>query len=279
MPLVALSPALAPIVGAYVLEYSQWRTIFIILSLIAVLLIIATILFVDKAPHKAVAQVPVESENVSYLDMIKNSRFIGNVLIFGGCSAAFFSYLTLWPIVMEQHGYQSAQIGLSFIPQTVMFIAGGYLSKLLIKSRGTEKSLSLVLLLFTAFIAAIAISTLVLNATTIWPMLLIFSLLAAANGACYPIVVNSALQVFKQASAKAAGIQNFIQISMAFSASSLVAIWAEQGKTTIAIAMLICAIIVVLAAKVRKTQDWRWLSQHLQKPDPAKLAIDYEDEE
>ncbi|MCG9696653.1 purine nucleoside transporter PunC [Shewanella sp. Isolate11] len=281
MPLVALSPALAPILGAYLLEHSDWQTIFAVLTLLAGMLIIVTYLWVEPKPAIKASNnhtdVNTKPNQVSYFTMLKNPQYMGNVVIFGGCSAAFFSYLTLWPIVMQQHGYESTQIGLSFIPQTIMFILGGYFSKIWIKQRGVEQSLTLILSVFSLCIAAIATSTLILGSETIWPMLILFSILAAANGACYPIVVNSALQVFKQASAKAAGLQNFIQISMAFGASSIVAFWALGGKATISIAMLICAVIVLVATRVRKLSDWNSAKIHLQQPDPARISIHCDD--
>jgi Bcr/CflA subfamily drug resistance transporter len=272
MPLVALSPALAPILGAYVLQYSQWRTLFLMLTVLTLALILATLIWIEREPTKVDEQ-PEASKGVSYLAMLKSPKYLGNVIIFGSCSAAFFSYLTLWPIVMEQHGYQATEIGLSFIPQTVMFIVGGYMSKLLIRKVGIEQSLTLLLLLFGICVAGIAFSTLILSVNSIWPLLLIFSILAAANGACYPIVVNCALQVFKQASAKAAGLQNFLQIGMAFGASSLVAIWAAQGEVTIALAIIVCAVGVLAGYKVRELSNWQTIISGLQAPDPANIAL------
>ena len=277
MPLVALSPALAPILGAYVLEYSQWRTIFIMLTVLTVLLMFATLLWVKKEPTK-LDEAKDQAKTVSYRAMFSNPKYLGNVMIFGACSAAFFSYLTLWPIVMEQHGYQATEIGLSFIPQTIMFIIGGYMSKLLVRKVGVEQSLTTVLLMFGICVAGIAFSTLILTNNTIWPLLTIFSILAAANGACYPIVVNCALQVFKQASAKAAGLQNFLQIGMAFGASSLVAIWAKQGEMTIALAIVICSVGVLAGYKVRTLPNWKILTKEFQAPDPAKIGL-YRDSE
>ncbi|MCE9678477.1 Bcr/CflA family multidrug efflux MFS transporter [Shewanella sp. AS1] len=274
MPLVALSPALAPLVGAYLLTLGDWRTIFWVLSLLSALLIVATFLWVE---HNSVARTTVSAESSvghhGYLSMLNHPRFLGNVIIFGACSGAFFSYLTLWPIVMQQQGYQATEIGLSFIPQTLMFILGGILSKSLIKKLGRELSLHLVLGLFGLCILGIALSTLVFKFDGIWPMLFIFAVMAAANGACYPIVVNDALQQFKQDSAKAAGLQNFIQISMGFGASSLVALWAQQGKVAITIAILVCAAIVIVASKMRKLQHWQDLEQHFQLPDPANIRF------
>ncbi len=290
MPLVALSPALAPILGAYLLEWQQWHSIFFILGGLSLLLILATLAWVDskeslnsKTDEASSQQgcIPTEvqkSVRVSYLAMLASPRYLGNVLIFGACSAAFFSYLTLWPIVMEQHGYEAKAIGLSFIPQTVMFILGGYLSKLFIRRLGAEVTLTWVLLLFGACVAGIALVTLCYPSSTIWPLLSIFSVMAAANGACYPIVVNSALQVFKQASAKAAGLQNFLQISIAFGASSLVALWASSGEKAIGVGIVVSAIGVLIGFQVRGYDKWRAVFGAISTPDPAKIALHQEED-
>ncbi|MGL4615609.1 MAG: purine nucleoside transporter PunC [Shewanella sp.] len=247
MPLVALSPALAPILGAYILNGFGWRAIFITLCVIAFLLILMTLYFV---PSKAQQQ-HSEQSSVSYFQILKNTRYLGNVIIFGACSGAFFAYLTVWPIVMEQHGYQATEIGLSFIPQTIMFIVGGYASKLLIKRLGADITLNVLLTLFALCVTFIVLATLVFNADTIFPLLISFSILAAANGAIYPIVVNGALQQFSQNAAKAAGLQNFLQISIAFGASSVVALWASAGEVAIGWGILCCAIMVFLGYLIK----------------------------
>ncbi|MCG9746529.1 purine nucleoside transporter PunC [Shewanella sp. Isolate8] len=300
MPLVALSPALAPILGAYLLEWQQWHSIFFILGGLSLLLILATLVWVDRevqlvraeasggmgeaSQYKAMSEQDEkvgqgqDVARVSYLNMLASPRYLGNVLVFGACSAAFFSYLTLWPIVMEQHGYAAKAIGLSFIPQTVMFIVGGYLSKLFIRRYGAEVSLTWILLLFGACVAGIALVTLCYPSNTIWPLLSIFSVMAAANGACYPIVVNTALQVFKQASAKAAGLQNFLQISIAFGASSLVALWANAGEKAIGVGIVVSAIGVLIGYQVRGYDNWRAVFSAISTPDPAKIALHQEED-
>ncbi|GIU31778.1 Bcr/CflA family drug resistance efflux transporter [Shewanella colwelliana] len=272
MPLVALSPALAPILGAFILEHGEWRNIFLILTALAAGLMIATRFWVKPELTKATSADSSQS-SIGYLTMLKAPKYVGNVLIFGACSAAFFSYLTLWPIVMEMHGYEATEIGLSFIPQTIMFIVGGYLSKVLIRKVGAERTLSVLLMLFGTCVAAISFSVLIIQTKSIWPLLTIFSVLAAANGASYPIVVNCALQVFKQCSAKAAGLQNFLQISLAFGASSIVALWASAGEVAIAIGILVSAVGVFLGYKVRQLDTWEGMSKKLTFPDPARIAV------
>lgn len=272
MPLVALSPALAPLLGAFILDISSWQSIFLLLTVLAVALMLLTLAFVPK--EKAAHSDDVAVAPISYLGLLKNPKYLGNVIIFGACSGAFFAYLTVWPIVMEQHGFAAKEIGLSFIPQTIMFIVGGYASKILIRKVGAEKTLTIMLVCFGLCVLSIVLSSLVFKAESILPLLTAFSILAAANGAIYPIVVNCALQEFTKNAAKAAGLQNFLQMSIAFGASSLVALWAASGEVAIGWGILSCAILVLVGYKLRANGSWSEVKAHFTTPDPARIALE-----
>ncbi len=268
MPLVALSPALAPILGAYILNELGWRAIFMTLGGIALLMIAMTCYFVPKK----IASSSHGIEEVSYGQLFSNTHYLGNVLIFGACSGAFFAYLTLWPIVMEQQGYQASEIGLSFIPQTVMFIVGGYGSKLLVKHFGRNTALNILLLIFALCVGFIVLFSVVIQVKSIFPLLITFSILAASNGGIYPLVVNNALQQFKQNAAKAVGLQNFLQISIAFGASSAVALWATSGAVAIGWGILGCALLVGCGYRLKALQTWGDIFHYLAFPDPARIG-------
>ena len=273
MPLVALSPALAPILGAFILESMGWESIFVTLTCMSVAMILLTVWFVPSET-KAVNH---EKKEISYLKIFKNTKYLGNVVIFGACSGAFFSYLTVWPMVMEQHGFDATAIGLSFIPQTIMFVLGGYASKTLIRKVGAEKALTVLLSVFGLCSLAIVVVTILITGLSVFPLLAVFSVLAACNGAIYPIVVNGALQQFPENAAKAAGLQNFLQISLSFGASSLVAIWATSGEVAIGWGIMICSFIVFIGYKLRNHNNWQEVSENIVMPDPARIAINQDD--
>lgn len=270
MPLVALSPALAPLLGAFILQYFGWESIFITLSCLAVAMIALTFFFVPSETKVTEKQ----TSQISYLSILKNTKYLGNVIIFGACSGAFFSYLTVWPMVMEQHGFDATAIGLSFIPQTLMFILGGYASKTLIRKSGSEAALKVLLSIFGLSVFAIVIVTILVKGLSIFPLLAAFSVLAACNGAIYPIVVNGALQEFSKNAAKAAGLQNFIQISLSFGASSLVAIWASKGETAIGWGIMLSSFIVFVGFKLRNYKSWEEANKNFVFPDPARVGVD-----
>ena len=273
MPLVALSPAIAPLIGAFFLSYWGWQSIFVCLALLGVMLILMTQFFVKADKPSAESIKAEKNKAMTFKQMLANPFYVGNVMIFAACSGAFFSYLTLWPAVMDKFGFDATAIGLSFIPQTIMFIVGGYSGKILIKKLGSHTALKVQLGLFFTTTMLISILTIVFEMTTIYPLLIVFAFMAAANGAIYPIVVNNALQTFKDDAAKAAGLQNFIQISVAFGASSIVAAFASAGEQAIGLGILICSLMVFGAYYTSRHTSWNSVQGSFIMPDPARIAI------
>ena len=265
MPLVALSPALAPQLGVVLAEHWGWRSIFLCLTGVGVLVAIQTHL-------QPVAQKPSE-KNTSVTSDIKallvSRVYLGNVLMFAMASAAFFAYLTGMPEIMASLGYSAKDIGLSFIPQTIAFMGGGYLGKQAVKKLGDEKVLKHLMGLFTvASLLVFVASQWVLS--SIWPLLLPFCLIAAANGALYPIVVNRALASAKQSPATAAGLQNSIQICISSLFSAGVAAFASQVLPVTGIAIVITTIGVWVGYVIANRQ----LRHQLTIPDNARVARD-----
>ena len=181
MPLVALSPAIAPLIGAFFLSYWGWQSIFVCLALLGVMLILMTQFFVKADKPSAESIKAEKNKAMTFKQMLANPFYVGNVMIFAACSGAFFSYLTLWPAVMDKFGFDATAIGLSFIPQTIMFIVGGYGGKILIKRLGSQTALKVQLGLFFTTTILISILTIVFEMTTIYPLLIVFAFMAAAN--------------------------------------------------------------------------------------------------
>lgn len=217
MPLVALSPALAPLAGSALLNHFDWQAIFFVLLIISVLLIAPLWRFTRSGTHFPQAEAP----SVSYLALLGHRGYCGNVLLYGGCSASFFAWLTGSPFILNALGYGPQAIGLSYVPQTLAFLLGGYGCRAALKKWQGSQLLPGLLILF-------AVSVGITFCASLFPMpalgslLLPFCLMALANGAIYPIVVAQALRPFPQAAGKAAALQNTLQLGLCFAASLLV---------------------------------------------------------
>ncbi|BDR14978.1 Bcr/CflA family drug resistance efflux transporter [Vibrio sp. STUT-A11] len=234
MPLVALSPALAPQLGVVLADNFGWHSIFIALMLVGVLLVAATMLQKDQK-----AEVKQTSVSADIKALLRSKAYLGNVIMFATASAAFFAYLTGMPEIMAQLGYEAKDIGLSFIPQTIAFMAGGYLGKVGVRKYGDKNVLRQLIGLFSIAALMVFVAS-HWTLTSIWPILAPFCLIAVANGALYPIVVNRALESAQQSPATAAGLQNSLQICVSSLASAFVAAMASQAQSVTGIAIVIC---------------------------------------
>ncbi len=264
MPLVALSPALAPQLGVLLLSQFGWSSIFIALTVIGAVLVVATLVQTKDEVEPKTTSVSTDIKM-----LVKSKHYTGNVIIYATSSAAFFAYLTGMPEIMAQLGYDAKDIGLSFIPQTIAFMVGGYLGKRWVKKFGDEKVLKNLLSLFTVSALMVFMAT-QWQLTSILPLLAPFCLIAVANGALYPIVVNRALSSAKQSPATAAGLQNSFQICICGLASALVAGFASQALQITGIAIIVCLVGLWLGYFI----SHRGLSQHFAVPDNARVARD-----
>ncbi|RFY48900.1 MFS transporter, partial [Salmonella enterica subsp. enterica serovar Enteritidis] len=119
MPLVALSPALAPLIGAFLLNHGGWRMIFMLLMAITLVLMLPTLMLKNIKQKSVIDAGP---STVSFLTLLKSPIYAGNVLVYASCSAGFFAWLAGSPIILEKMGYSPQDIGLSYIPQTIAFM-------------------------------------------------------------------------------------------------------------------------------------------------------------
>lgn len=217
MPLVALSPALAPLLGAWVLNHFDWQAIFALLLAVGVLLLAFS--FRIKEAKKASGE--KKADNISFFRLMASPAFSGNVMIYAACSAGFFAWLTGSPFILSDMGYTPGVIGLSYVPQTIAFLVGGFGCRLLIAKIDGNRILPWLLAGYTLSVVALYLVATLTHATLI-TLLIPFCLMALVNGACYPIVVANALMSFPANTGKAAALQNTLQLGLCFVASLLV---------------------------------------------------------
>ncbi len=253
MPLVALSPALAPLVGAGLDAQFGWRAIFIALVLLGALLMLTSFFQTESAPKTKNNDSFWICLLADYKNLFQSPVFIGNMLIFSGCSGAFFAWLTGSPFIMNSMGYTGTDIGLSYLPQTIAFIIGGYGCRTWLKKTDSRNLLPWIIALFTLSVSCIFILSFFNSFERIIFVLIPFCFMAVANGAVYPIVVNNALSRFKQCSATAAGLLNFLQTLFCFLVSGFVAYFTHYGLLSVSSLMCVSALFVLLGWRIAYT--------------------------
>ncbi|PKE30222.1 Bcr/CflA family multidrug efflux MFS transporter [Rahnella sp. AA] len=250
MPLVALSPALAPLLGAWMLNHFDWEAIFVLLTVVATFLLITTFTLRENKPAQQVL-----ADKAGFMTLLKSRVYGGNVMIYAACSAGFFAWLTGSPFILSDMGYSPGVIGLSYVPQTIAFLLGGFGCRVLISKLDGNKILPWLLAGYSVSIVSLFCLAMFTDAGLV-SLLIPFCLMALVNGAIYPIVVANALMPFPANTGKAAALQNTLQLGLCFLASLLVSAFIVQPLMATVSTMLSTLFLVVLG---------RWLSLHDEK--------------
>lgn len=255
MPLVGLSPALAPLLGSWILNHFDWQAIFVTLFVITLVLMIPTLRLKPRTQHHP----QTEDNKVSLASLLRSRVYSGNVLIYAACSASFFAWLTGSPFILNDMGYSPAAIGLSYVPQTIAFLIGGYGCRSALQKWQGKQMLPWLLALYTLSIFgtwAVAVS----GHANLTLLLIPFCVMAIANGAIYPIVVASALLPFPQATGKAAALQNALQLGLCFFASLMVSwliVTPLLTTTSVMLVTIALAMLGYLLQRRKNVESWQ----------------------
>ena len=245
MPLVGLSPALAPLLGSWILVHFEWQAIFA--TLFAITLVLMLPAFALKPAHKKEAH--ADAKPITFLSLLSAKAYRGNVLVYAACSASFFAWLTGSPFILHDMGYSPAAIGLSYVPQTIAFLLGGYGCRAALQKWEGQQMLPWLLVLFAlSVIATWAVGF--IPGVGLVEILIPFCVMAVANGAIYPIVVAQALRPFPQATGRAAALQNTLQLGLCFLASLVVSALIATPLLTTTSVMLATVVLAVMGYRM-----------------------------
>ncbi|EFY4910476.1 Bcr/CflA family multidrug efflux MFS transporter [Escherichia coli] len=251
MPLVGLSPALAPLLGSWLLVHFSWQAIFATLFAITVVLILP--IFWLKPTTKAGNN---SQDGLTFTDLLRSKTYRANVLIYAACSASFFAWLTGSPFILSEMGYSPAVIGLSYVPQTIAFLIGGYGCRAALQKWQGKQLLPWLLVLFAVSVIATWAAGFISHVSLV-EILIPFCVMAIVNGAIYPIVVAQALRPFPHATGRAAALQNTLQLGLCFLAS-LVVSWLISISTpllTTTSVMLSTVVLVALGYMMQRSEE------------------------
>jgi DHA1 family bicyclomycin/chloramphenicol resistance-like MFS transporter len=123
---LVLSPALAPVVGAFILKYLDWRWVFRILGISVAIFWVACIIILKETNHKMhenIRDFHITKLIHGYVHVLKDWLFIRYVLVVGGTFASFYAFITMSSYMYIQE-YHISEVYYSYL---FTFIAFGYL--------------------------------------------------------------------------------------------------------------------------------------------------------
>lgn len=224
----------------------DWQAIF------ATLFIITLVLMLPAFALKPAQAKPVENNatRVTFMSLLRSRAYRGNVLIYAACSASFFAWLTGSPFILHDMGYTPAVIGLSYVPQTIAFLVGGYGCRAALQKWQGQQMLPWLLVLYALSVIGTWAVGFIPN-VGLAEILIPFCVMAVANGAIYPIVVAQALRPFPHATGRAAALQNTLQLGLCFLSSLIVSALIATPLMTTTSVMLVTVALAALGYRMQ----------------------------
>lgn len=244
-PLVAASPAIAPIIGGYLVTYFGWQSNFIFIGFFGLILLLLFINFPETLKNTK-KNFSGRTLILDYISISKSARFWGLTGIICCVYSAWFIYLTQSPFIfMGKLNYLPKEVGYFYIPLAVSIYFGNLLSKKIKFNLGIEFALYIGCGFFFigAFSLFISLNLFQINSPLqiICPM----ALLAISNGFILPLGIPSAISLQPGKAGSASGLVGFFQIFFSALSSSLVAKVMGTSAFTMSISILILAVISI----------------------------------
>ena len=210
----SIAPAIAPIIGGYLLTWSDWQGIFWFLVALSLLMLVVVALLLPES-HPADVRVPIHPVTLSqtYWDMGKSCPFrmlaFSGTLLFGG----LFLYIASAPDYVLLHlGLDETQFGWFFVPTIAGMSVGAFVSGRL---AGKFSGRKLVNIGFT--VCALSMAANLLYCATVERLTLPWAVLPLTGMAfgialVFPILTIALLDLYPTIRGTASSMQAFVSL-------------------------------------------------------------------
>ena len=240
---MALIPAIAPVIGSWLLYVFEWRAHFVVLLILGLLTFAGatrlqeTLKTLSTEPFKLsgiISQFPL---------CLSNSSFMGYTLCGGAAYAAMFCYISTSSfLIIGMLGLTPEFFGYTFMVVVFGYITGAILSSRLVGRRGVIWVLTfgqLVGLLAAGLLLILAI----FEINRLVPLLVAFYMIFMAGGLSLAISQMGAIAELPEAAGKASSVFGFLQIAFASLLGFLVGQFYNNTLLPTAIGVLLAVLL------------------------------------
>jgi DHA1 family bicyclomycin/chloramphenicol resistance-like MFS transporter len=256
MLVMGVAPIVAPMLGALSMNLGSWRMIFCLAALYGVVAVALVWYFLpDTLPPERRTRLGPAAVVVRYGAIFGERTFLTHALILMFTSAALFAFLSGSPeIFVGLYRWSTAGYAALFGVTALAYIGYNQLNPLLVARYGISPVISVagnVLLAASLLLGLLAWHPL----GPLWVALAVM-IGEMGFGLVMPCSMVGALSHHQAHAGSASALMGTLQYSGGALACLAIGAWAENSVTPMAVAMLVCASLAVLAALARPRLTW-----------------------
>ncbi|WP_088331440.1 multidrug effflux MFS transporter [Lacimicrobium sp. SS2-24] len=177
--IMMIAPLIAPSVGSLILQWFDWRAIFVVLACYAMLLWLPAFRWLPEVATRTQHGPWLRLFFSGYVTVLGNRRAQPHIAISMLVSFAFFGYLTAVPVVyMEAFGVSEQLFGILFASNVAALMLVNFINTRLVVRLGSERMLSIGLVLgLLASVSLLSVNMLEMGLA--WTVISIIPLIAS----------------------------------------------------------------------------------------------------
>ncbi|WP_244298117.1 MFS transporter [Actinobacillus vicugnae] len=205
MTINGLAPIISPIVGSLMLEFTDWRGMFVLLAIIGVLVMLGCFRFYESLePYKRITT-PVFASFGTLFKVLKNRIFMLYVLIESFGFAGMFAYIAASPFIFQAfYGLSSFAFSLCFAANGAALVIGSNIGGRLVNG------LAVKLGVFGVIISSIYVAFALFTQINVWLLELGFFVQLLTLGLMLPALSTLAMSAEKECAGSASALIGFV---------------------------------------------------------------------
>ena len=244
------APILAPTIGGYLLALTNWRGIFVVLFVVALLLsVLAFVGLPETLPRERRRPLALGSTLVTYGGLLRDRPFVGLVLVAGLMFSVLFTYVSGSSFVFQEfYGLDEQQFGLVFGMNAAGLIAATQVNPFLLRRFSPQQVLSGALVAGVVGTSSLLVAALV--QAPLWVLLIPLAATVASCGLSFPNSPALALSRHGESAGTAAALLGAMQFGMSGLITPLEGVLGGTGAVPMASLMAGLQVLAVLALVV-----------------------------
>ena len=244
MLVIAVSPIIAPTLGGYMTALFGWQSIFIILSIIAAVTLMAVYLWLPmgRQPDTSLSLFPVPITK-GFLKVFKVPQFYTYALTGSVAAAGLYAYIAGSPFVfMKIYQVTEKQYGWIFAFIAMGLIVASQLNTILLKKYSSEQIIRVAL--FCQSLAGIALlAGAWFNVLGLYSTIILIWLFLSTQGFTFPNSSALSIAPFSRNAGTASALMGAIQLGIGAFTSALVSMVSNNTEIPMVSVMCACAVL------------------------------------
>lgn len=225
--ILAIGPAISPTLGGIILELFGWHEIFVAMAACGMAVAATAIFAMRETVTRDLSRIRPVALVKNYWTLLTSRQFMTASLTNAGAPGALYALATMLPFVMMNRvGLSPTQFGFAMLMQTMSFLGGSLVMRLLMRRYRADKMTPVGLVLIAVASIALAIGMRA-SEPGFFSVMVPVAFYAAGIGFVISPMTTAALAPFPEMAGAASALFGFLQMGMGLLGGTIAALMGD----------------------------------------------------